>query len=74
MTSKINFCATFLTVINKSFNIKIVTPALKELANNDSNTKGSDNCSCSCLFCTIFKLFLQLTPASNQIIGSYYTE
>ena len=52
MTSKINFCATFLTVTNKSFNIKIITPALKELANNDNNTKDSDNCSCSCLFCT----------------------
>ena len=50
MTPKMNFCAMFSTVIYKSFNIKMIICALKELANSDGNNKDNDNHSCSVLF------------------------
>ena len=33
----------FSTVINESFDINIIIPALTELANNDGNNKDKDN-------------------------------
>ena len=43
MTLKWNLCAMFSTVINESFDINIIIPALTELANNDGNNKDKDN-------------------------------
>ena len=43
MALKWNLWAILSTVINESFDINIIIPALTELANNDGNNKDKDN-------------------------------